>query len=178
MHAICDNASLACKCGWRVHHSGRPFSIQCPNCNRRLSYPDEHTPRIGDRIERLLSYMGGNQFKRGYRRIFGRDCNCAGRKHWINDQAERWQRWLIAITQRRHGHAIAGNRQGAAYSARLTPALPRGSDVQTPTKLGSQPLRFVGVYTRRANRDNRFSSSPLEQATPQPNPTSTRTVTP
>jgi hypothetical protein len=39
---------------------------------------------LGDIVERIIGPIGGEEFKRWYKTIFGKDCGCGQRKQWLN----------------------------------------------------------------------------------------------
>lgn len=41
---------------------------------------------VGDTIARVIGPMGGDAFKRWYKRITGEDCGCGDRQAWLNQR--------------------------------------------------------------------------------------------
>jgi len=39
---------------------------------------------LGDIVERIVGPIGGEEFKKWYKTIFGKDCGCGQRKQWLN----------------------------------------------------------------------------------------------
>lgn len=39
-----SNSCIICKCGWKVHHNNKPFSITCPRCTSIITNDTEYTP--------------------------------------------------------------------------------------------------------------------------------------
>lgn len=76
-------------CGCRVETRPDTHSVVCTHQAWRVDELPPAIVRLGDRIDRLLSHIGGRQFKRLYRRLFGRDCGCDGRRRWLNRIARK-----------------------------------------------------------------------------------------
>lgn len=81
-----------CECGWPVLNSSyRAVLVTCPQCGQMIACKAGRRPPLplGDRVELLLDRFGGRQFKLAYRRLFGRDCGCDGRRRWLNTLSKK-----------------------------------------------------------------------------------------
>ena len=86
-------ARCQCTCGWVVF-ANVDVELNCPQCDLTIvclgSQPT--VLGLGDHLARLLAIIGGNQFKRLYRRLFRRDCGCDRRQQWLNRIPIFWHR--------------------------------------------------------------------------------------